>query len=803
MNRIWAYPGFRTAAPPHRAILLRTAALPIAVGALLTLLAAGCSENTTAPGGQTHGDRPPDTHVTYALVPGDTISYRVHFHLNGSDSDGEVVAFRLALDPPQTSVGTPWMWPRTTARDTTLVLTTGPADLYKRHVLLVAAEDNAGLIDPTPASQWFSARTLPPVSRIQSGPWSGSTITHDFLVTFSGTDPDGGPGPVATPAPVDSFQYLMLRADSYGEQVMNPPPWHQPLPPWTGDPTVFYDLIARAVGDTLPYPYGDWHWIGVRGTQKRFANQSPGSYVFALRAVDVAGAVEQNITSAISLNDHVRWFTVPFLPPPRHVPVFTVNSSVWISPFRTTVPQTGNMETIARPIQMFGGQPISFSWTGDASAYGGQVVGYSWALDNPGALGAPYDPGLVGVTLGPDRLTPGSHTLYVECVDDGGFTADLVLPMLIVHPSFRDPGAPREVLYVDDSMAPGNSFMANPPFPSDITEDNFWGTGSSPGPLMLTRLMSQTGVMVDSWDTSAPPPGAGVSTDYGRVPPTPVALEHITTVVWVADLNNTTSSPIGLWQTLVGGNYSALADYLRAGGTLIVTGYNLVNNSTNPSSILADRTAGICGSFTPGSIEWNLTYFPRLYMGVDYMVPNWGGRRAIGARDFVGAFPTAEAKSLGFDTAYVDTGVVISGAKWNTHSDLSPTLGTAYLDQNLSPGLPSIEGWAMASSFGCLGDPSFGRENAGVPIARPIYTYHGVPTGIAQDGGPSPREGRVCGVLVQSHDLGESGTGAYNPSASVGRVVFLGFPLYFVRDQQASDVLFSAFGYVNASPTLP
>jgi hypothetical protein len=121
------------------------------------------------------------------------------------------------------------------------------------------------------------------------------------------------------------------------------------------------------------------------------------------------------------------------------------------------------------------------------------------------------------------------------------------------------------------------------------------------------------------------------------------------------------------------------------------------------------------------------------------------------------------------------------------------------------PGLPRIEGWAMASEFGCEGIGAFGREDAGAPIAQPVYTYHGVPRGIAEDGGPSPREGLVCGILAQSHDLGvaSGGTGVYDPAKSVGRVVLLGFPLYFVKDQQASDVLFNAYRYVNGSPTLP
>jgi hypothetical protein len=33
--------------------------------------------------------------------------------------------------------------------------------------------------------------------------------------------------------------------------------------------------------------------------------------------------------------------------------------------------------------------------------------------------------------------------------------------------------------------------------------------------------------------------------------------------------------------------------------------------------------------------------------------------------------------------------------------------------------------------------------------------------------------------------------------------VFIGFPLYFIKNQQASDILFTAYSYVAGSPTLP
>ncbi len=782
----------------RRYVTARLAGIPLLLLAVAAVVAAlgGCSKGVTPPKRPT--PLTPHTDLTYAPVQNDTVSFRVHFYWSGYSDDAEIVAFRWIVDPDSATAKNPLLWHLTTAKDTTLLFQVDPIKAVERHLFEVAAVDNKGLIDPNPAKRYFSASTLPPTSKIEKGPLGGGLIVGpNFTYEWSGIDPDGGES--GGKAPVDSFQYLLLRLQSVADTSAILPPWHVPLPTW--DPNLYVNtIIGRAVGDTLPYPYGDWRWVGVSGLKHRFRNVTPGQYVFAERAVDIAGATEKGL----GLGTNIRQFAVSTRNPG---PQLTINASIFNAPLPSA---TGPEDFQRKHLQIFQGEPISFSWTADASAYGGEIVGFNWALDDTSALGTSFDIKNTGHTFPPSALPPGAHNLYVRVVDDGGLITNAVIPFDIFHPSFRDPGAPREILYVDDSMAPGNSFLANPPFPSDITEDNFWGTGTSPGQLMLIRIKNSYGVLLDSWDTSAPPPVPGISTIEGRVPPTPAFLQNVSTVVWVADFNNTTSSPIGLWQTLVGGNYSVLAGYMRAGGTVIITGYNLVADACSPSSLLDGRTRGLCGSFEPGSAEWSGSYFPRQFMGVDYMISNPGGRRFNGARDFEAAIPTVEGTALGFQAAYVDTGIVGTGAKWDTKSNLSPTLGDTYLDLNLAPGLPAIEGWIMATTFGCEDIADFGREDKTVAIARPIYTYHGVNEGIAQNAGPSPREGRVVGILCQSHDLGlASGGGAsgvlgqYDSRSAVGRCVFFGFPLYFIHDQQSSDALFNAFTYVNQSPTLP
>jgi len=147
----------------------------------------------------------------------------------------------------------------------------------------------------------------------------------------------------------------------------------------------------------------------------------------------------------------------------------------------------------------------------------------------------------------------------------------------------------------------------------------------------------------------------------------------------------------------------------------------------------------------------------------------------------------------------IDRGPLGSGAKWLTYP------GSGDPNTNSSPGLGQVDGWIMARSFGCEDNPAavFRPENPGAPIATVIYNYHGARVGITESGGASPREGRVVGIQTQAHGLGTTGPGSFDATGSIGRIVHLGFPLYFLRDPDALRLLQTAFNYVNASPTLP
>jgi len=49
----------------------------------------------------------------------------------------------------------------------------------------------------------------------------------------------------------------------------------------------------------------------------------------------------------------------------------------------------------------------------------------------------------------------------------------------------------------------------------------------------------------------------------------------------------------------------------------------------------------------------------------------------------------------------------------------------------------------------------------------------------------------------------KSGEGRYVASAAIGRIAFFSFPLYFLKDADAVNIMKKSYEYVNASPTLP
>lgn len=750
-------------------------ALPFGLSAVVLV---GCAKDAAGPQSRSFA---PETELTYAPLQGDTAGFRVHLFWNGFDRDGEVKRFRYAIDSDTLESNTA-KWKSTTALDTTLVFLVGPLGDVRGHVFWVSAEDNDGYIDPTPAKRYFSIKTIPPFSNILRGPSAfNSLIPPDFRFEWEGTDPDGSE--TGGPVPCDSFETFLLRVGAMNDSSTAPA--HQPLPPF--DERLYVNLINASVGDTLADPrYSDWRWKGIRAKSVRMFHTPLGEYVFALRAVDLAGTREKGLAFVRNI---------------RHFTVTTRNVGPTLQPVYRGIglpPAIGPVDFARREIQILEGELVSFAWSATAESYGAVIVGLTYALDDT-LLFPPLDTRNTGVTYRPSDLSVGLHFLFIRAVDDMGLQTNAVIPFRIIHPAFKDPVSafnPPQYLYVDDALAPGNTMSRFFNFPSDAEEDEWWRAN------ILTPLTLQHGAGRRDWDTYA----MGATTGSGmRAEPPLTELVLYRVVIWNVDLNNLSTNPTALFRTLVGGGPSELSAYLRAGGTLILTGFTVATNVVNPTTALvANYSYGICDAFRPGAVGYAQTYFAREMMGIDGARGAYEALRRHGARDFLEARVTADGSAMGYVSAEVDTGAT---AKWNAKIFYGDP------ETSWSPGLPRIEGWRMAAPFNC--DPNqavYRREDAGGPISTPIVTYHGAPTGIymmsfnGYGGEASPREGLVVGVQVQAHDLGGSGGGIISDNSTgdvIGRIVVFGFPMYFMKDPEARSLMSTAFGYVNASPTLP
>ena len=744
----------------------RTLGLCLLLFALACLVGA-CSK----PGTPLREPNTPETVLTYAPLEGDTSSFQLHLYWSGFDRDGEVVRYRYAIDSDTTEAATKWS--TTTATDTTLVFQVDPVEAIRGHVFWISSEDNDGYIDPTPAKRFFSARTIPPTSTIVRGPspWN-SIIGPNFAFEWQGIDPDGSP--TGDSAPCESSQTLVLRLGATNDTIASS--GHEPLPPYN---QLFYtNLIRASTGDALADPrYDDWHWSEKVGTSLRVTGARAGEYVFAERAVDPAGARETNL----SFIKNIRHFTVA---------TRNVGPALFLSFEGGALPSATGPIDFARPeIHVLEGDIISFAWSASAESYGGSVVGFTYALDDTIAL-PPFDIRNTAVTVRTAEIGAGLHFLFIRVVDDGGLQTHAVIPFRVIHPTFKDPVSalnPPQYIYVDDALSPGESIQRFFNYPSDAEEDAWWNAN------ILAPLSLQYGVGRRDWDTALEgnQNGGGL-----RMAPSLVDLALYRAVIWNVDFAGNRTA---LWQALVGDGPRELRTYLRGGGTLILSGFGIATDIVRPTTALTGNfSRGICAAFLPGTAEYSQTFFPREMLGINGARGTEEALRRQGHADFLSARTTTEGAVMGYVTADVDTGIT---AKW--YGKIFP--GTP--ESSWTPGLPLIQGWRMAPFFNCEPNQALlRREDFAAPISTPIFTYHGAPKGIYMDGGPSPREDLVVGVQVQAHDLGEMGGGVFGPGNSegaTGRIVAFGFPMYFLKDAEATSLMRTAFGYVNSSPTLP
>lgn len=126
--------------------------MAVALASLWGLLG-GCREQTTAP---IDRNQPPETFITAAPGDSQTAFYRVSMHWGGSDNDGLVSSFDVAVTEslPKLEI----QWRRTLRSDSTMIIPVGQTQEVLGHRFYVRAIDNEGKVDPTPAWVFFGAK---------------------------------------------------------------------------------------------------------------------------------------------------------------------------------------------------------------------------------------------------------------------------------------------------------------------------------------------------------------------------------------------------------------------------------------------------------------------------------------------------------------------------------------------------------------------------------------------------------------------------------------------------------------------
>ena len=137
-----------------------------------------CSDPTSG----TIENLPPDTHLSIfpdsIIAPGSTLK-KINWW--GDDPDGLVKAFRISFD----SVN----WGITDKNDSTFILSINGNDSTFR--FWVAAIDDKGLIDPTPATNLYPVINTPPVVSFDAGTELPDSTLPVATFKWTGSDPDG------------------------------------------------------------------------------------------------------------------------------------------------------------------------------------------------------------------------------------------------------------------------------------------------------------------------------------------------------------------------------------------------------------------------------------------------------------------------------------------------------------------------------------------------------------------------------------------------------------------------------------
>jgi hypothetical protein len=424
--------------------------------AMLAALA-GCSRG---PGRMFALNDAPTVELTVAPGKGDSTSYAVHLEWQGADSDGHVVGYQYAIDPPaMPTPGHDTLWVDTPSTQVDLVLPATrpveplpppgqPPEARDYHTVVVRAIDDDGRRS-APVSRSFTAWTVAPSTLIVSPNGNAQlaiSTPPQFRVQWVGTDPDG-------PAPV-TYKYRLARAEEIAPA--------DPTSITSAEIQAFFGAdapgFAAAGWDSLP---GDSTFLDLSGLA------ASTRYFLAIVAVDVSGAYEPRFNRDSNVLDFIP--TLDVLGPriqafSETFNVTQVTPGISLSPLRTF-----HLE-----------YPVATPWTVHWVALPGQPGlipdGTRWALDivdihdetprtGPDDLAhwSEWSDTATTVHLGPFTIPPDGHVLSIEARDELGNITLLTIALHLVAPVFDSP-----LLVIDDLYGTPTQLRTNPSFPGEI-----------------------------------------------------------------------------------------------------------------------------------------------------------------------------------------------------------------------------------------------------------------------------------------------------------------------------------------------
>ena len=500
------------------------------------------------PGCQNHGptvpNSPPHVSVTGGPPQGGESYYHVTISWVGWDEDGTVKYFLYAIDDTT-------QWTEIRALEETFLFTADSLregeEFGRWHTFWIKAVDNDGA-KSVPDYLTFDARTVAPKTTI-TRPCDASEelclgalpIGTTVKLTWEGVDPDCS-DPAKKPV---AYQWRLLSLVAL----------------FGGDPPSEDHAFLENVMATTPENQPDTSsaWSEPSPDTEVVLRNLQGSYIFGVRAIDEAGAVEP----VHSGYNEILLRVMPSYGSPRlcvyedgAVHCYPGDGAVWER--RVTVNST-----------------ITFSWEGDASAYGGTISGYRYGLDiqnleDPSQWATDWSPS--ATTAAFSFAEPGVHYLYVEVMDDVE-TVQLGTVEITVAEFFSD----REVLYVDDYYDI---------VPTDPVHDNFTQA-------ILTRCLDYTDTVYVFNCWKAGPGGVPPEMTMMVEVPTLSELSRYRFVIWDTDASQN-SFITGLSGVIASG---ALEAYLNGGGRLWVYGNEIVRGSDDSPLSFSYGTVPGVGSF--------------------------------------------------------------------------------------------------------------------------------------------------------------------------------------------------------------